>query len=338
MFLPWNAGTENAFLDYAKALKDSGSEVINLVHPKAQIIPKLQQNNLQFIKTKFLGKLGKHDLITILYFKHLIKKHKINIIFAHQGRLISLFKKACPKGVKLVGINHGHNPKHSVGTDLAITLNSHIFNETIKLGQDKNKIILLPNGIEIGEDFITKKDPHNKFTIGSYGRFSYEKGYDIFIEALKILNDKNIDFSVRIGGSGIEESNLKELVKKYNLQDRVEFIGWVSDKKDFFEKIDLFLLPSRREEFPLTPLEAMKYSTPVLATKNYGCLDLIKDEKNGFLTDLENPLKMAERLDFIIKNQQILPQIITNAFTDLKKNYSYETFKERVIKTLQTTN
>ncbi|MFT7086868.1 MAG: glycosyltransferase involved in cell wall biosynthesis [Rickettsiales bacterium] len=338
MFLPWNAGTENAFLAYAKALESSGSKVINLVHSKAQIIPKIKQNNLQFIKTRFLGRLGKHDLITILYFKYLLKKHKINVVFAHQGRLISLFKKSCPKNIKLIGVNHGHNPKHSVGTDLAITLNSKVFEETIKLGQNRKKTFLLPNAIDLGAISFTKKDYQKKFTIGSYGRFSHEKGYDILIESVKILNDQNIDFNCIIGGSGVDENNLKNTVKKYGLQKKVSFIGWVENQEEFFKKIDLFVLPSRREESPLTPLESMKYSTPVLATKNFGCLDLIKNKENGFLTELENPLKMAEKLELIINNKSILPEISGEAFRILEENYSYTIFKERIARVLKNLN
>ena len=125
MFLKWEAGTENAFINYALALKDCGFEVINLIHPKSQIAPKLKAANLSYIKAKLLGKLGKYDFFTIIYFKFLIKTQKINLVISHQGKLTVLFKKACLGKVKLIGVNHGHNPKHNVGTDLAITLNSN---------------------------------------------------------------------------------------------------------------------------------------------------------------------------------------------------------------------
>ncbi len=335
MFLRWNAGTENAFLTYAKALGDSGLEVINLVHPKAQIIAKLEENNLRYIKTKFLGRFGKNDLFTILYFKLLIKKHHINLVLAHQGRLISLFKKARNKNVKLIGVNHGHNPKHSVGTDLAITLNSNVFDAVAKLGQDRNKAALLPNGIDLDEKLFITKPSHDKFTIGSYGRFSPEKGHDVLIEALKILNDQNVNFTAIIGGSGVGEKNLQELVIKYNLQDKVRFIGWVLDQEKFFEQVDLFVLPSRREESPLTPLESMKYFVPVLATKNCGCVDLIKDGENGFLTEIDDAKQMAEKIKFIISNRDILGEISKNAYQKLQKSYSYEVFRinlEQIVK------
>ncbi|MFT6332639.1 MAG: glycosyltransferase involved in cell wall biosynthesis [Lentimonas sp.] len=336
MFLKWNAGTENAFLSYAKALKESGFNVINLVHPEAKIIPALEKNNLDHIKTKFLGKFGKSDIFTILYFKYLIKKHRIDLVLAHQGRLIQLFKKSCTRKTKLIGINHGHNPKHSVGTDLAITLNSKAFKETIKLGQRKERITLLPNGIDLSESYYAKKEGIDKFTIGSYGRFSFEKGYDILIESLNILNIKNVDFKCFIGGSGIEEKNLKRLIQKYNLQEKIQLIGWVTNQKEFLKKIDLFILPSRREEQGLTVLESMKNYTPVLATENFGCLDLIKDKENGFLTPLNDAEKMAEKVKFIINNRHSLDDIAKNAYHHLRSKYSYQTFKSKLLKTIKS--
>jgi hypothetical protein len=73
MFLKWNAGTEGAFLSYAKCLDDLDFNVINLVHPKSEIIPFLEQNNLIYIKSAFLGRLGTYDIFTMLYFSYLLK-------------------------------------------------------------------------------------------------------------------------------------------------------------------------------------------------------------------------------------------------------------------------
>lgn len=332
MFLPWNAGTENAFLTYAKELNYLGFNVINLVHPKAAIIKNLEENNLKYIKTKFLGRFGKIDIFSIFYFKYLLKKHKINIVFSHQGRITCLFKKSCSTNVKLVSVNHGHSPKHAVGTDLAITLNSQIYEKVIALGQKKEKTALIANGIKIDQEFKEYVINKNKeFVIGSFGRFSYEKGYDLMIEAFKILDEKGIKFIAMIGGSGDEEEKLKNLVEKYNLQKKVNFTGWVSNKEEFLRKVDLFLLPSRREEFPLTPLESMKYCVPVLSTKNFGCLDLIEDGKNGFLTELENPKDMAKKLEFLINNQNLLPQVTKNAFEKLLASFSDEAFRKKLL-------
>src|SRR5690606_7017796 len=144
--------------------------------------------------------------------------------------------------VKIIGINHGFNPKHLVGTDLAISLNQNAYQKTIELGQSKNKSLILHNYINVNQknfsEFQINRKQNDQFMIGSYGRFSFEKGYDVLIEALKILNDKKIDFQCYLGGSGNEENNLKLLTEKYNLADKVKFVGWVENKEEFLNKID----------------------------------------------------------------------------------------------------
>ncbi len=340
MFLRWSAGTENAFLNYAKCLTESGFKVINLVHPRSEIIPILEKNNLPYIKSLFLGKFGKYDPFTLIYFIYLIKKYKINLIFAHQGKLIALFKKIRNqnrlfKNVRLIGVNHGHNPKHNVGTDFAITVNNYSKIETIKLGQKEHKISTLPHSIELNNKEIIKSNNINNktFRVGSYGRLSHEKGYDILLESLKILNQNNLDFVCNIGGTGIEEENLKKFTKNNNLENKVNFIGWIKSEKDkekFFNNIDLFIVPSRKEEFGLVILEAQKYKTPVLSTKCGGPKDIIKDKISGFLIEKENPKEMAEKIVYIVKNKEKLEEIINNAYEILQKDYSYESFKNNL--------
>lgn len=334
MFLKWDAGTENSFIEYAKALQDCNFNVINLVHPKAQIINKLKEHNLYYIQSRFLGRLGKKDPFTIIYFKYLIKKHHINLILAHQGRLISLFKAACHNNVKLIGVNHGYNPKHNVGIDFAITLNTQAYKETIKLGQHKQKIAILPHSIDLTGDkthkSVSSTINNNDIYIGSYGRLSPEKGYHHLIEALNILHLKGINFKAFIGGTGIDEDDLKAKVKLYNLEQKIQFIGWVQDKQAFYQKINLFILPSKQEEFSITLLEAMKYHTPILATKCHGPADIIHDQKTGFLVDVNNPKQMATKIEFIINNQTILESITNNAYNELEKKYSTNIFRKNL--------
>jgi len=332
MFLTGDAGTENAYLNYAETLKSLGYNVINLVHPEAEIIKKLKQRKLKFETSKFLGRFGKNDIFTILYFKKLVSLHNIDIVFAHQGKLIKLFKKA-KKEAKLIAVNHGHNPKHSVGCDHAITINSSTKKQTEILGQDKEKISILPNCIELNKEDKEGSRKLNKtnFVIGSYGRFSSEKGYETLIDALNHLNkEEDLKFKVILGGKGEQLNLLKEKTKNYNLEDRIEFSGWVKDKTSFFKEIDLFVVPSREEEFGLTMVEAMKYHTPVLATSCPGPSDVIKDGYNGYLVDINNPYKMASKLAQIIQNPSHLKTISKNAYQILKDKYCQDSFKEKL--------
>lgn len=333
MLLKWNAGTENAFLNYSKAFNELNYNTINLIHQKAQIIPILQQNNLKYIKSFLTGRLGKFDIFTLIYFWFLIKKYKINIVFAHNGRAITLFKKLKNKNLKIISVNHGHNPKHGVGSDLSINLNSHNLKETIKLGQPEDKAIIVPNCIEIPINFHFLKEKQDIFTIGSYGRFSSEKGYKSLVECCKILKSKNFQFKCIIGGDGEEKSEIESLISKYNLKNEVELVGWVKNKEYFFKNLDLFILPSLKEEFGLVILESMLYKTPVLATKCFGPNDIIEDGVNGFLTEINNHEAMAKKI-MLIRDLD-LSKIVTNSNESLQNKFLYNRFLELIVETIR---
>jgi glycosyltransferase involved in cell wall biosynthesis len=251
-----------------------------------------------------------------------------------------LFKKICFFGVKLIGVNHGHNPKRSVGTDFAITINSATKRKVIEYGQDIDKVLVLPHslGVDNGVDSIVNDvSIGSRLTIGSYGRFSFEKGYDVLLQSLRILHDQGIDFSCKIGGTGCEEKMLIDFVLNNNLEERVEFVGWIvgeDAKKNFFDGIDLFISPSRKEEFGLVILEAQKYRTVVLSTRCDGPADIINNGVTGFLVGVD-PIEMANKIKFIIKNKDLLKKVESYAYDKLIKTYSYKSFRSSLGKIIR---
>ena len=86
-------------------------------------------------------------------------------------------------------------------------------------------------------------------------------------------------------GDGPDLEKCKDLVNKYKLSEKVNFVGKSKEISDILSKTDLFL-PLRKESFGLVALEAMMFSTPVITTKGSGVSDLIHHNKNGFCCPL----------------------------------------------------
>lgn len=74
----------------------------------------------------------------------------------------------------------------------------------------------------------------------------------------------------------------------------------------------------------------MKYYTPVLATKCDGPSDIIEDQNTGFLTDINQPTKMAEKIEYIKNNSSLLQQVALNAYHKLDKKYAVESFRKNL--------
>ena len=151
-----------------------------------------------------------------------------------------------------------------------------------------------------------KKVNNDKLTIGFLGRLNKNKGIEDLLHALNKLNYKENNLDVIIGGHGDEKyikklkSILNEEVNKY-----VDFLGFVDDRDDYFNKVDIFVFPSYSEGLGLVLLEAMSYSK-VCITRNIMPMKKYINNENGYLFD---------DLESLITN-------LNSAINDLSINYS----------------
>lgn len=131
------------------------------------------------------------------------------------------------------------------------------------------------------------------------GRLSYQKGFDIIIKAFGNLNSRNVNnFELYIGGNGEELHRLRSLVNKYNLTEKIHFVGFVSDLNEFYDGKDYFLFPSRYEGLGLSLIEAMNFGLPVISSNcPSGPSEILLNGKYGILIDeFENPKVWADEL------------------------------------------
>ncbi|SHG02835.1 glycosyltransferase [Pedobacter caeni] len=122
---------------------------------------------------------------------------------------------------------------------------------------------------------------HRKFILG-VGRLSFEKGFDLLIDAFSELRIKNIDLI--IVGQGVEKEHLTTQINRLNLQDRVILAGAKDDLQDYYNQTELFVLPSRNEGYPNALIEAMSSGCPCIAMDcEFGPAEIIEDGINGML-------------------------------------------------------
>lgn len=99
-----------------------------------------------------------------------------------------------------------------------------------------------------------------------------EKGLDLWFEAVGRLQEQGILIETFVIGDGPERERLKKGIKEKGLD--AQFLGWQSEPWAFSSKMDLFVMPSRREGEPLALLEALAAGLPVLATRVGGIPDI----------------------------------------------------------------
>ena len=111
------------------------------------------------------------------------------------------------------------------------------------------------------------------------------KGQDIVLEILSSNEWKQRNWHLNIYGSGEDENYLKDLVKHYQLTDKVTFHGKVNDIRGIWEKNHILLMPSHMEGMPLAVVEAMLCGRLCVGTDVGGIAEWIEDGKSGFIAE-----------------------------------------------------
>jgi len=311
-------GIQQVFLDYDKMLKMHDIEVVNVTSIYAEI-------NHAITPDYMLPNLGNWDWISIIYLKHIIRETKPDIIIAHGGRATKFCFYAKNKKIPIVGIIHSGKLKWVDKSDYIIALTKSMYSKAYEAGIEASRLTILPNAIDTSTrkyDVLGHNIPRKTvLTIGTMARFVPKKGIDVFIKSLAILKTKGVEFNAIIGGSGEEEEKLKAMVAKYNLKDCVKFIGWVKDKKEFFDQIDIFCLPSLAEPFGVIVLEAMLFDKPIIAAEAEGPKEIITHMKDGMLVPIGSAQGMAEAMDELIDDKVLSSNLADTAFLTVRKRY-----------------
>ena len=168
--------------------------------------------------------------------------------------------------------------KHFPNADIAIVPNG-VFVDDFKKYNTFSKTQYIKKYIGIDDENVDK-------IVISMGRLQKKKGIDILIDSfVKVLQNFPNSYLLIAGPDEGEEQNLKEQIKKLNLQDRVFLIGSVEkqDKIDFFANADLFALSSHNENFGIVYLESLASGTPIVASTNTPWQEVLEYNCGGWV-------------------------------------------------------
>ncbi|MFL2677899.1 MAG: glycosyltransferase family 4 protein [Candidatus Actinomarina sp.] len=184
--------------------------------------------------------------------------------------------------------------------EIVITPSDHLKSFVSGIGFS-NKILKINNGVDITD---IKRSNESKVDINLIiiSRLVVQKNINIVIEAMKLLDNKNLKLSII--GEGGEFSKLESTIHDLNLQNRVQLLGKIDNNKisQFLLTADIFIQASDYEGLPHSVLEAINYEVPILSTEAGGCKDLLNDGERGFIIPMPPDKKViAENISFIIK-------------------------------------
>lgn len=187
----------------------------------------------------------------------------------------------------------------------------------IKYGNIRDdRITVIYNGIDLE---IWRKEPESDrstirksfglsdsdYVVAAPARLFPEKGFDHLIREFDVFSKKRQNAKLVICGFGPCENNLKNLVKRFNLENRILFLGNIPNLQELFKASDCFALSSRKEGFGLAFVEAMASGLPVIGSNVGAIPELISHEKDGLIFNIRIPGDLVKALDRIYSDKTL---------------------------------
>lgn len=133
-----------------------------------------------------------------------------------------------------------------------------------------------------------------------------EKGVYTLFDAAKIICKERKDVLFLLAGTGPAMNSLEQLCHQYNLHDKFLLLGWRNDIPQLMNISDIFVLPTYYfEGLPVSILEAMACSLPVIATNQRGCVDVVANEQTGYLIPIRDSLSLAAKIITLLNNDDL---------------------------------
>ncbi|MCK4733192.1 MAG: glycosyltransferase family 4 protein [Methanophagales archaeon] len=214
----------------------------------------------------------------------------------------------------------------------------HLIGSSIKhiVKEREHDVVELPNGVDTEKfnsditcDEIKKKhslrDEKVILFVGALDKAHQFKGVEILIKAFSKLKYKKA--ILMIVGEGGLKGYYQNLAKGIGVSKKTIFTGRVPDHdlQKYYALSDLLVLPSttRGEIFGLVLVEAMACGKPVIATKLPGVRTVVDNEKNGFLVEPKNVEDLANKIEYLLENENIAKKFGREGRIKVKEKYSW---------------
>jgi glycosyltransferase involved in cell wall biosynthesis len=204
----------------------------------------------------------------------------------------------------------------------------------VKLGIDKKKIFVTSTMVESKKYFPQKKLFLKPYNILICVNMIKEKGIFEFLDAapnvIKLFSDSKFIFI----GEGKELEEIKQKSIKMNLNENVEFKGYLvgKEKIDIFKNAHIFVMPSYTEGFPTVVLEAMAAGTSLVYTPVGGLVNSMVDGVNGYMIDSipPNPKEISQRILKLLQNPNIMKKMSKNNLNESKVKYDADILSKKI--------
>lgn len=298
-------------------------------------IPKYPLFDYAPYETALAGKIveivrsNKLDLLHVHYaIPHASAALLAKQILAEDNKDIPVLTTLHGTDITLVGREASYEPvvSWSINNSDAVTaVSKSLVEDTLEHFQVKREVLMIPNFIDFDrfnkkpkEHFKKAIAPNNEKILVHTSNFRKVKRVDDVIRLFHIVQHE-IPSKLLLIGDGPERSNIEKTCRELKVCDKVTFLGKQEAIEEILSVCDLFILPSERESFGLSALEAMACEVPVISTNAGGLAEVNIHGKTGYTSEIGNYEEMAQFALDLLQNKEKLESFRHAALEQAKK-------------------
>lgn len=351
-------GVSTHCADLAGGLRSNGYEVIFIYGGEESSFKGKEWFINQGFKIHHIGFSQKKNLKNYLKsiasytrFVTLLYRYRPEIIHCHfrSTAIFAMIGKALTKSRSVLTV-HLHNMPSSPVTrffqskfDKYIAISSEIEEDLLDMNIDQEKIDKIYNGVD--DTRYTFPSPETKAALRlKYGyhpekliivlvaRLAKVKSIDTLIKAIAELSpDLKDRIECIIVGDGTYKESLTDLSKQYQLENIIHFPGYC-DPVDYYALSDVFVLPSIKEGFSISVVEAMLSGLAIVRTPTSGCYDQVIENENGYIIPFYDHIALANKLEFLIENPDKLKSMQDASYNMAESRFTLKVMTENTMK------
>ena len=327
-------GVQSDILALSEDLAKKGHDIL-VATTTGVLLEELKGKGATFIDIDFHFSSPIKFYQSALKLRKIVKQHDVELVAPQSVRstLVSYFamrvlpffykvKKTAQRCPIVTTIHNIHNPVHfkyagyilNRCADYVIFESHYERNRLLASGLADQKSEVVHSGIDTDkfapkavsqtllDTYKLDKSKHKIF--GIVARLSEEKGHDLLLQAFKQVLKTVPNARLLIIGDGPLEEPLLEQHSALNFDGEVIFTGAQRNIPDYLSILDVFVLSSTRESFPLAAREAMAAGRAVIGPNIGGCPEVVDENKTGYLFESTNIDDLAAKMLQILQQSQ----------------------------------
>jgi glycosyltransferase involved in cell wall biosynthesis len=183
-----------------------------------------------------------------------------------------------------------------------------------------DRVIVVPNGIDL-EPPPPPRQPLRALLsiksdaplVGCLGRLTHQKAPEVYLAACAIVHARIPEAQFVLIGSGPLRRAVQHGIEQHGLAQSFHLLPVLRDAAATFGELDAYVLPSRFEGAPYTPLEAMRAGTPVIVTDVDGNRDTVQNGANGLVVPPDDPEALAHAIVTVLEDEHLRAALVEGA-------------------------